>query len=73
MNLPLSKAMSEAISLSAQNRSKSMIDHIPVVVFTTLIDMIECRYKIFFYTISYPVKIKNNTVQANPDDLHLVS
>ena len=73
MNFSLSKAISEAISLSAQNRLKSIIDHIPVVMFTTLIDMIDCDYKIFFYTISYPVKINNNTVEANPDDLHLVN
>lgn len=73
MNFQLSKAMREAISLAEQNRSKPKIDRIPVIVFTTLIDVINCDYKIFFHAVSYPVKIENNMVEADPDNLHLVS
>jgi|GEM_PF-1551452 hypothetical protein len=69
INFPLSKGLAESISLAEQNRLKPLTDLIPVVVFTTLIDAVSCDYKIFCYTIPYPVKRKNNTVEADPDNL----
>ena len=71
INFSLSKALNESISLAKQNRLKPLIDRIPVVVFTTLIDAIDCDYKIFFYTIPYPVKSRNNTIEADPDNLNV--
>jgi hypothetical protein len=38
INFSLSKALNESICLAKQNRLKPLIDYIPVVVFTTLID-----------------------------------
>jgi len=72
INFSLSKALNESISLAKQNRLKPLIDRIPVVVFTTLIDAIDCDYKIFFYTIPYPVKSRNNTIEADPDNLNVL-
>ncbi len=69
INFSLSKALNESISLAEQNRLKLLIDYIPVVVFMTLIDAFNCDYKIFFYTIPYPVKSRNNEVNADPDNL----
>jgi hypothetical protein len=65
----LSSAAKVAISLAEQNRCKPAIDHVPVVVFTTMMDAINRDYKIFFHTISYPVKTRNNNIKADPDSL----
>ena len=68
----LSKALKKAISIAEQNRKKSMVEQIPLVVFTTFIDMIGCEYKTFFYTVPYPVKRKNdNKLQANDKRLSI--
>lgn len=71
INFSLSKALNEAISLAEQNRLKPLIDYIPVVVFMTLIDAFNCDYKIFFYTIHYTIKRKNDTVESKPDSLNV--
>jgi hypothetical protein len=66
INFSLSQALNESICLAEQNRLKPPIDHLPVVGVTTLIDAIDCNYRIFLYTIPYHVKRKNNTIEADP-------
>ena len=70
-NFTLEKALTESISLAEQNRSKSRMEQIPVIVFTTLIDSTSCEYKIFPYMVSYPVKKINNNYEADRDKLTL--
>jgi hypothetical protein len=58
----MQEAISQSVFLAEQNTLNSYIEYIPVVVCTTLIDAINCEYRIFSYTVPYPVRRNENDV-----------
>ena len=46
------------------------VETLPVVVFSTLIDTIDNKYKFFSFSFSYPLKI-NFKLKDNPEKLSL--
>ena len=73
MSFPLFKALTESISLRNKNKAEGVTKNIPVVVFTTLLDVdVNCDYKIFCLMVPYPVKINNmNQIEADPEKLSI--
>ena len=72
MSFPLSEALTHSISLAKQNRSQPEIKQIPIVVFVTWTDIINCNYKISSHMIPYPVKRKNgDELEADPEKLEI--
>jgi hypothetical protein len=65
------KSLDKAIRLAEQNTNKSIINHIPVVTFTTLIDAVNCDYKVFSFMIPYPVKKINNEYEPDADEFKI--
>ena len=59
------------ISLAIENRNKQGIKEIPVVIFTTDIDAINIKHKIFSLTVLFPIKNNNNKLEANPTSFYL--
>jgi hypothetical protein len=67
----LSTELKKCISLAEQNRkiARNSIDKIPVVIFTTLIDAVNCDYRIFWLMVPYPVKQNYGKMQADSEKL----
>jgi hypothetical protein len=61
INTPvLSIQINECLHLAVENRRHNPLDEIPILVISTLIDSINCNFKIFFQFVPCPVKKKNN-------------
>jgi hypothetical protein len=70
LTFSMQEAISQSVFLAEQNTLNSYIEYIPVVVCTTLIDAINCEYRIFSYTVPYPVRRNENDVlEAWPEKL----
>lgn len=67
-HINIQKALNLSLSFAKQNRQKSM-NSIPVVIFCTLVDTVDNKYKIFSITLPYPVKKVNDQFFANPEKL----
>jgi hypothetical protein len=69
----LQKALSESISLAQNNRTNPQHkERVPVITFTTALDYSNCAYKMFFLTVPYPVKKKENgKYELDPDRLSI--
>jgi hypothetical protein len=65
VDFSLQSALSESISVAQHNRTSQNREKISVVTFTTAIDFHDCIYRMFFYTVPYPVK-KNNNDEFEP-------
>ena len=70
-NFSVNNALIESISLAKNNRTKKVVEKIPVIVLTTSIDTINSNYKIFSLLVQYPVKNNKNKLEANPDNLSI--
>ena len=67
---PFSKALSQALDLAKRNRNESAVSRVPVLAITTLINIIDCKYKIFSHMVPYPVRIKgDNTLEVDNEKL----
>ncbi len=69
INFSLTEVLGKSISLAERNKMNPTINQIPVVTFTTLIDVVNCEYKIFFYMIPYPVRSRNSHIGVDRDKL----
>lgn len=52
----IKKSLNISISFAKRNIKKEFIDTLPVVIFSTLIDTIDNKYKFFTFTFTYPIK-----------------
>jgi hypothetical protein len=60
VSFALSSALSDSISIAQHNRTTQNVEEVPVIIFTTETDFTDCVYKMFFYTVPFPVRKKNN-------------
>jgi len=67
----LQSAVGNSIAVAQQNRSTQNIEKIPVMTFTTGIDFHACIYRMFFYTVPYPVKKGNDKLEPDKDELKI--
>ncbi|HYA84214.1 MAG TPA: hypothetical protein VEH06_12310 [Candidatus Bathyarchaeia archaeon] len=72
INFSLAEVLDKSISLAERNKVNPTINQIPVVTFTTLIDVVNCEYKIFFYMIPYPVRSTNSHIEVDRDKLNSI-
>jgi hypothetical protein len=74
VNFSLQKALTEAFHLAQHDRTVEnvrYVEKIPVVTFTTAIDIPNLAYKMFFYTVPYPVKKVNDNFEPDKDKLKI--
>lgn len=69
IDFSLGSALSKSISIAQRNQTTQDMTEVPVITFTTLIDFSDCIYKMFFYTVPYPVKKDNGKFEPDPDKL----
>lgn len=65
----LQEALNEALSIAQQNQTTKNVKKVPVITFTTAIDFTDSIYKMFFYTVPYPVKKDNDNFEPDKDKL----
>lgn len=61
VDFSLEKALRDSNSIAHQNQTTpDHVEYIPVITFTTAIDYSNCVYKMFFFTVPFPVKKKED-------------
>jgi hypothetical protein len=71
VNFSLQTALRESLLLIEYNRTTKHVEKVPVITFTTAIDVTDCVYKLFFYTVPYPVKKVNDKLEPDKDKLKI--